>query len=91
VRDSRFWQTCLNGLKDLSGTQMASSRHYFYMVNIFFIFIKTIFDSLGTFYDLRDAGHCQPYFRGTSIPRSSIGDILPCVKPAVQTEFTELH
>ena len=56
----------------------------FDIVNISLIYTKTILGSLGTFYDLRDADHCQPYFRGATIPGSSIGDILPCVKPLFQ-------
>lgn len=46
----------------------------FLIVNMFWI-------SLLTFYDLRDAEHCQSSYGGTSIPGSSIGDHLPCVEP----------
>jgi hypothetical protein len=45
--------------------------------------LNTSLHSPLTFYEQRDAEHCQPYYAGASILPSSIGDISPCVEPLV--------
>ena len=76
----------------LDGTKgKADTACFLYEIKNRLNITKVILESPLTFYDERDAEHCQSSYAGTSISRSSIGDHLPCGLNAVLTEFTELH